>query len=122
MDAKSYLAEACVDVAFHLGGIRELLTSKHVTDSFLSGNNFKNFLNEMLIEARSGKITALALNLAVLHQGLCDMRNDNTDKSSELKEAIDDSIWKCRRAIDVLYKYDNVDQRLFLTFGHDSDD
>ena len=122
MDAKSYLAEACVDVAFHLGGIRELLTSKHVTDSFLSGNNFKNFLNEMLIEARSGKITALALNLAALHQGLCDMRNDNTDRSPELKEAIDDSIWKCRRAIDVLYKYDNVDQRLFLTFGHDSDD
>ena len=122
MDAKSYLAEACVDVAFHLGGIRELLTSKHVTDSFLSGNNFKNFLNEMLIEARSGKITALALNLAALHQGLRDMRNDNTDRSPELKEAIDDSIWKCRRAIDVLYKYDNVDQRLFLTFGHDSDD
>lgn len=122
MDPKSYLAEVCVDVSFHLGGISEILTNKDIKDDLLSSTKFKNFLNEMLIEARNGKITALALNLATLQKGLRNMQKDGKQRSDITTKAIDDAVWKCERAIETIYKYENVDSNLYFLFGRPEDD
>ena len=121
MDPKSYLAEVCVDVSFHLGGISEILTNKDIKDDLLSSTKFKNFLNEMHIEARTGKITALALNLAALQKGLRGMQKDGKQRSDITAKAIDDAAWKCERAIETIYKYENVDSNLYYLFGHPED-
>lgn len=122
MDAKTYLAEVCVDISFYLGGISEILTNKDVKDDLLSSTKFKNFLNEMHIEARSGKITALALNLAALQKGLSGMQKDGKQRSDMTTKAIDDAVWKCERAIEAIYKYENVESNLFFLFGRPEDD
>lgn len=122
MDPKSYLAEVCVDVSFHLGGINQIFSDKNLKDDFLTSIKFKNFLNEMLIEARNGKITALALNLATLQKGLRDMQKDGKQRSDITTKAIDDAVWKCERAIETIYKYENVDSNLYFLFGRPEDD
>ena len=123
MEAKTFLAEACVDVAYHLGGINEALTNETIEHKDLTDNRFRNFLKEMHEEAKSGKIAALAINLVVLQGYLQRLSNkDSVKQSEELSRAIGESIWKCERAIDILYKYDNTGTSFFYEFGRPVDD
>lgn len=109
MEPKS-LMDICVKVSFHLGHIDEILGNDSITDKTFKGSKFKNFLNELMKEAQSGKTTALALNLCYLRDGL-----RNLDKPN-LQKPISDAIWQTERAIDALYEYEEVNPTITNPF------